>query len=767
MFSKKWLSLVLLTLSVMSLGACSDFLRGPKKEDQVIEIGTGDLRCLEKAPQSLKGYVNDQSTESDIRFAMSCFRQALAEFVSYTKGDNPNLYTADELRHFFNRYLLKSQQISIDFMSEIMNIKSVMIGGSNQTLERSEITKLQDFLKLIEKIMIDLSGHIKLLMFKQDKAFVNEFKIAKVESQLSEAVKSLVTQTQITKSRYELDSFKRFLKEMALHLGAEGSDSALQIIQNWIPVVDKAKNLFLGHSSMLVSQQDWIRSSEWVVSAYVFALRYMYLAKDVDLDGPQNWRSFLKTLDRGVQLIESAPVLDQSNQFLAKDIDEVIEELWKLNLFKTKMSSDIIKNTYRRIIVHILEAPNAGRGNPNLVIGLNQNHLAVLKEEYLIWRTTQEFINQAFLQSEGYVTLKGLIEAARQYKLIEHVKELNVNQLQMEQLQRNWTDWIRILTQPKPILWNSDRRMLFNYNYQGVHLGFVGVSISNAMRSLTQLLLRGYSVQQSRHLFENSIPEESFIHFEEDFKEFGRAIKFLDPRTLSSARRTFKEGNFFTFKGNGDLYLDAIEAYELFSMLFSGGMNMAGELHRDLVSHGCHINRLDVFEREYLKDKCFFGYLNSKYEDYFNGMPWMTRYLKSINAQARLSFFQNVYFISKEDRGQKIPGTVEYSEIRTMTSIIQYVESLMLTYDRDRDGRLSEAEVVLALPRFKDFIIGLSPLKDWFVEDIFLYLVFEGKKPEGLKDMAGFKIKRMRGLGKIDRSQLIGVLAVLKQDASN
>ena len=58
----------------------------------------------------------------------------------------------------------------------------------------------------------------------------------------------------------------------------------------------------------------------------------------------------------------------------------------------------------------------------------------------------------------------------------------------------------------------------------------------------------------------------------------------------------------------------------------------------------------------------------------------------------------------------------------------------------------------------------MSPLGDWFLDDIFLFLVYKGEKP-GVVSLIKFKTERAQGLGTASRMNLLKVLSLLKAEA--
>ena len=111
---------------------------------------------------------------------------------------------------------------------------------------------------------------------------------------------------------------------------------------------------------------------------------------------------------------------------------------------------------------------------------------------------------------------------------------------------------------------------------------------------------------------------------------------------------------------------------------------------------------------------------------------------------------------------------IEQGGIRTMATMIQYVEVLMTVYDVDKDNRLSTEEILSAAKRFRGFIRDISPIKnDTFLDEVFLYLIHTGKKPEGQDwKLIANHIWHRGSLPPVEREQIFNVLGILKVEMS-
>jgi hypothetical protein len=198
--------------------------------------------------------------------------------------------------------------------------------------------------------------------------------------------------------------------------------------------------------------------------------------------------------------------------------------------------------------------------------------------------------------------------------------------------------------------------------------------------------------------------------------------------------------------------------------MMSGGRRMVNGIYEDLYKERCLIAQKDFFGKSYVRENCFLDRMRVQYAQYFKNMPDLVHYLDSLGSSERAEFMNNVLAVSKITQSPK--GFTEYTEIRALTSILGYLESLMVVFDKDRDGTLSEPEILAALnTRFRSFVAAQIPahdlVRDLILEDAFLYLVHEGRKPE-ISELISFKIQRARGLPPIKRDKMLRVIKSLK-----
>ena len=366
----------LFLLATLSL-SCSEYLRGSKKSDDVLQVEAKETQCLKGTADFLNRYFEDQSSQADISANLSCLRQSLKTFTRFTTGASPDQYTQVELQHFFNRYLLDANKIQDSFMDEIMKMKVLAVGGASRSFSRLELDQFSQFLVQVEAQMIKLNGYWRLILFKsEDQVSQNKItleKIDRVASLMKDSIKTLIFESKISNSDYEFSDLQSFFTQINRFLAAD--DGRLKALLQWLPLMKSVKTTFLGEYLKISSRSEWKEQIEWAVDSYSVAMKYFFVLKGLRLDKPEGWELLLPVVDQALDLMQSAPSLRAQGVLLARNIDQLLDEAIGLDLIPFQISPDIIKGTYKKILFHWFDEK---KGNAlDEIRGVEERHLGI------------------------------------------------------------------------------------------------------------------------------------------------------------------------------------------------------------------------------------------------------------------------------------------------------------------------------------------------------------------------------------------------------
>ncbi len=733
-----------------------------------IIVNSPESACLQTFPSALQNFVEDQGSEEEYRAAWKCLRVNLKKFERTTKGEVEGLYSANEVKIFFNDYFLKETPVSDGLMEQLMKIKVMILGGTTEDLTRSEINRLLEFIADFENETSKLKGSMRLLLFKGEN--VTREQIDEAQGKLNQIFTNLLKKTKLLSSFYELRDLKALVHEIQPFLNkTDAFESYLQ----WFSFIEAVKELFMGEKVRFISLGDWESALKWTTEGFFSTLEFNYFVAKVDYTVPKQWLTAMDWVSSLFDLVSTAPLMKDKSTLPVESIDNVIDRADELKLLPKLVPVPLLKQSYRKVLAYVIEGRQSSHFDADNLLGFSKVHLKQLQAEFEVWRQSQTFLIHSFGTVKEGKTFKQLAAEAVQYESPSVItsRERSLG-LQKEVLQRSWKEWKLILNSRYPLVWRDDQRLFIRAGFEDEKATYKGLTLMNAIRSFSRMILNGYSDRHSPSPFENTITKERFADFENDFRALGETLGLLDSRFSDAATRTLNEANYFTYHGDGNSLLTAWELFEEFNMLFSGGSFMANDMHAALVEKNCHIGEEDIFKKQVIKETCFQELVRKDFAKFAAHIPAMADFISKLPQADFEQFYSHILAVSRLPKSRE--SFVEYAEIRTAAGALQYVEALFAVYDTNKNLRLSANEVRLAFPRFKEILTKISPAKDKGAMEIFLFLLFKGKKPDpagsfdGAMESIGFyKDLKMNNLGEIDRGHVLQVMVLIKEETAS
>ncbi|WP_413568152.1 hypothetical protein ACLWBD_10595 [Bdellovibrio sp. HCB117] len=758
MFSKSKINIAMAaTLAFTSVG-CSDFLNGKKAEPQVMELSDARFKCLQSLPNQLQKFSVGDAQEKDIRDGSDCMIEALLYFNKRTFGSLPNAYTVEEMRKFFGKYFLKENNVTPQFAAELMKIKQALLGGATTYITKEEIIRLVEILKVVREEAVQLAPHVKILLNQKTQKTAEWEQITLATDQLRLALQRLLDKTQIAKSEYSFEDAKKALAGFSEFIRGETPFAPYDQYGEWIPVVESVKNILMGERAQFTSKLQWSESLDTLINLYELALKYHYSLSDLKFEDRSKLRQVSQFLGQSLQLIQNSHGLKTTGRITIKDIDNLIEQLTAK--FPSSISGKALKKTYRAVLIKVLDPER--KSDTRDLQGLERKHLATIAREFNIWRLHQSFVDSLqYDEMGGGYTQSELYQAYTKFNrsfVIE--KGLVDDAFEQKALELAWQDYGEILKKETPVSFNEQGRLIIARDAKNMKQTWKSLTKANFVRALARLLTLGWGDNTKGRMTSASISQPGLISWYDDFQEIGRDLKAFDPRSANSGGRSFLEANFFTFSGNGDQAMDQSETYEFVSTLVAAGLSSSQAVQDHMGLAGCLIEEKDVFGNAFIKEECFKSQIRKHFDLYFNNLPGMVQYVRSLSTADWEQFYRHLA-VASEAPSQK-RGYVETANIRTMVTILHYIEGLMVMYDADGSSTLSLDEIYAATPRFMSFFKTVTDTKsETLLEEGFAYLVFRGSIP-GAGGLARFQWDKMWGIDDARRMEIVRIFGTLK-----
>lgn len=748
----------LIVLSIFSAG-CSEFLEGKKAEPEVIEFSDQRLVCLKDIPSHLKKFSVGEAQGREVRAGFDCMTEALRTFNKRTFGSERNIYSVDEMRRFFGKYFLKENNVTPEFAAELMKIKKALLGGSNQSISKDEIVRLIEILNVVRDEAADLAPHIKVLLSKNDLKKVEWVTITKATAQLRKSLQRLLVNTQIVNSEYSFEDAKKALSGMSEFIQGKEHFAPYDVYSEWVPVIEAVKNVLMGKRAHFADIYQWQDSLNTLIDLYELVLKFHYSLSDFKFEEPGKLRYASQFAKQSIELLLNTHQMKVTGRIPVEDIDNLIEKAVPKFALPVKISS--LKKTYRVVLMKILDSERVSSSRS--LVGLEKKHLQTLLEELNIWKLQQIFIDSIpYEKMGGGVTHAELLAFYGRYNKNSIIqKYLAQDDFEQKSLQRAWMDFGEVLKSPYIVSYNNQGRLIIDHRQGLLKQRWASLTKANIIRTLSRLLTLGYGDNTRGPLSAAVLSERGLVSWYEDFNEIGLDLKIFDPRSVKSGERSFLEANFFTFSGNGDQFMSQRETYEFVSTLFAAGLSISNAVSEHMIKARCAIVEKDIFGKPFMREACVKEQLRKHIGVYFNNMPAMVSYIQSLKPTQWDELYKHL-FAASTVVNQKA-GFVETANIRSMVTILHYVEAVMVVYDKDKNQQLSLGEVYSAAPRFTPFFRTISDTKsEMLLKEGFAYFVFKGKIP-GATDLAQFQWEKLRGLEDVNRLNIMRLFGTLKE----
>lgn len=778
MFSKISIIIFGALAVVLSLSGCSEFLNGKKAEPEVIEFSDSRLTCLKSIPVQLEQFSIGDAKEADIRAGFDCMGDALLYFNKRTFGSVENGYTVEEMRRFFGKYFLKENNVSPEFAGELMKIKKALLGGSTEHITKDEVVRLIEILKVTRDQAVELAPHMKILLSAKDQKKADWDKITAAVTQLRRGLLRLLEKTQIAKSEYSFEDAKKAFSGFADFIRGGTPFAPYNLYSEWVPVVESVKNVLLGSRAHFVDLPQWSASLDSFIDLYELALKYHHSLSDLEFNDAAKLRQVNQFIAQTLKLLMNSHQMKSTGRIPLQDIDYLLDQV--VPRFSNKLDIKALKKSYRIILMKMLD-PVRPQDTRSL-IGLERKHLATLQREFNIWRLQQSFIDHLPFNEQGSISHEEVLAAYQRFnKSFVIEKGLSDDSFEQAALELAWLDLGDFLDRSLIVSFNQQGRLnIFPLSAQP-QLHWKGLMKSNLTRALSRMLLLGYGDETSGRISNATLSKRKLISWYDDFQEIGLNLNIFDPRSANSGERSFLEANFFTFSGDGNDVMSAHETYEFVSTLFAAGLSTSDALRVHMETAKCTVSTKDVFGYPLIKELCFKHHLREHIGVYFNNLPGLVKFVRSLD-DIQWNEFYAYLAVASAVEGQRLMF-VETANIRTMVMILHYIEGVMVMYDRDDSGALSLQEVFTAAPRFTPFFRSVTGVESGtLLQAGFAHLVFRGTIPgsgssaagqEGfiakirngfasIKDLTGFGVDTLTGVGEARRMEIARLFGTLK-----
>lgn len=702
MLSKKILRLffylpVFLLLS--GLVSCSYFFEVKEKE-KVVNYNEKSTTCIGQVNGTLKDYFKIEEgvvevSSEDLDAVTACYQESLSTIISHTKSGRveSNRYTPENFVLLVNKFHPEIV-IEVEKILYYNQLKRFLFGGDAETISKSELQAIHDVLPAFVDLLKTMNPYRALLLGQENLNRNQEdyAKYDKVFKIFKAKLGVLLKKIEKYKGRRSLD-----VREFGGFLFSEYYTDEAEDHMKYLDLLISFKNLTLNKNGDLLESTDLSIFVIQMVRVYQAILRYENFVKDDSI--------FTSLGKLGTFIMKVPDQLKAGKIFKTVTLDALfdivhtVESVFSYSA-NSKPGHRIPFVKVRMFLKDLSAAGFMGDGTltpETLSIFMDRfsrswldpgskstpditaQKAAYIREMIVRWYDKQKVINEIFENRESETV-------SFEEPLADKVKDKNF-------IQR----WEKLFRRVSTHQWDAQRRLTLNRRMDD--FTYEELTVSNSLETLADLFMKPFNLQVTDP-FDYKITEEQTQAIYDVVRILGVELAFMDSRIFDSGRRGFREGNNFSTQKRNDEFMDFYEGYEYLSMAMSSG-HLADEIYEGIDDH-YHLDYNDVHHKPVTEAPYFRSYLKANFAKYFSHLKLVSRYWQESSDVRRDKFLGTLEIASRA--GVITDKPYDLGEIRTLSTILNYLESIFHVFDFDSNGVAEKQELIGAELHFRSLV---------------------------------------------------------------
>ncbi len=743
-------SLTCLVGLTISIAGCSLGTNDTPADKGPLKLTLPEEACLtQQAIPAIQNYFESKANADEVALAWDCISGALMKFTTATRGANPDYFTNRELRTFLETYYLADFKVSDAFLAEIMRAKQLLLGGANDRLTKAEIAQAQQIILVLRSETLKLLPYVKYVTQKVtvDEALANRVEAEAAIAQFRSSIGVLGTLLGRGTESYSTQNFATLVLEVKpLFKDWSGLEKTLE----YLPTFAVIKALVLNPPGEAIAPAEWQPLMVGAGRVYALILRQQYLMAKQRLLTGAGLAQLRASWDEAISIIRSGIEAKKSKVIAYPQIDAAIDEAIRLEFVPEDLRESTLKGLVRTMFSTLFNP--ASSGSRPKVTGLNATILerirlqgAAFLEMQARWDAVESRSGSPTPPWKTFVTTWQGLPAASTPVAVAAAADIT-----------------KLVTLASPLSYRDNGTVVFDNRLSYLPMNEKAFTRLNWQSVATRLLVQGYATDAAANKF-SGLKDTQVKAFFKDIAALGFDLQLLEPKDDDLWRTSFDESNMFMLSAVNDDFMSYSEVYDYLAYLLGGGV-MSSRMYNEALER-CPRVGVDGFNRPTMDINCFRARYGQKYAEVHQELPWWVKTQKDAGVNGWDAMETNLEKAARTNGFSSDP--ISTSDITRMTMVQQYIESLYVRYDANRDGLIDYNEAQNALPLFKALLVKASGFtSDKKINALYMYILKNGKAPTSLGDKASFLIwtlfpdkwKKVTA----DRLKLLQVVGALK-----
>lgn len=332
--------------------------------------------CIGNMAARVREFSQGQLSDADVSAFWDCMGQAIQDYQSLTSGENQgDRYSPQGLRRFLRHYFIPDKIISDELLASAMELKRVFLGGTSAALTRDELISLQELMREMRALTLNLRPHARVLFRNQKQA--TDAEVFAASQALEDGTRTLGVWLNKKNQRY---TFKQLFELVAAIRGANvvtGDQKLMSQIANVFPAL---KNILVGGDPDAIAGDEWLPLSRVIGKGC-----FLYLSAAYGLDENLDSALMRDSLSRSV--LGALEILEQGARGQATGV--ILLSRWNALFVALQKESwlpqDVTADAVMQLWTWLLRRPlGDGVQEPK---GMGPAQIALFKQQIQNWQT--------------------------------------------------------------------------------------------------------------------------------------------------------------------------------------------------------------------------------------------------------------------------------------------------------------------------------------------------------------------------------------------
>lgn len=321
--------------------------------------------CIDNMADDVENYLVGQLHDNQVRRFWHCQKQALNAFYVSTQGQVADRHSSEELRNFFQSYFARHVQISERLMNEILELKSLMVGGDAHSITKAEMGKALQLFGHLEDLTLKLRPHIPVFrefLISANRQSMAQDQLAQALAAFNEFGQGLTAIIQANGKSYSLKNLEALINEVdALVVQTEGK-SQLRELLPYLPLLEQSKAILLDSPSDTIGGNEWSLLGKKVASILRFLLLGENYIQQLKKSGEVDPSVITAMLTEGQALfVDPDTGAPTTEKLRMQQIDDLLDRMVELKILAAGNWVSMVKDGLR-VLAPLLFGPNQAPG---------------------------------------------------------------------------------------------------------------------------------------------------------------------------------------------------------------------------------------------------------------------------------------------------------------------------------------------------------------------------------------------------------------------